>query len=306
MIQLLNYRIFKLFFFGNYFYALCAVALSIEGSLQQGYALNSWIYYLLAFSSTQVYYTEAYLESELSVPVANVRSIWYEANKKKMQYTQYFFSAVIAFCLIVVLLKYYSNILHFSLTDWISFACFPIVALFYYGVEIKFFGQYSLRTIGWLKPIVIGFTWAGLVTVYPILYDCLEKGTHYSPGFVGTFLFIKNFMYITILCILFDIKDYAMDYNDHIKTIVVKLGLRKTLFYLIIPLCFIGLASFYVYALFQHFSTAKIAINTIPFLLIISVAYSLSSRRSIFYYLIIIDGLMLVKAICGITASTFF
>ena len=105
---------------------------------------------------------------------------------------------------------------------------------------------------------------------------------------------------------MFDIKDYAMDYNAQIKTVVVKLGLRKTIFYFIIPLCIIGLGSFVVYALSQNFSTLKILINAIPFLLIITVAYSMYSRRSIFYYLIIIDGLMLVKALCGITAMVFF
>lgn len=113
-------------------------------------------------------------------------------------------------------------------------------------------------------------------------------------------------MYITLLCILFDIKDYAMDYNKDLKTVVVKLGLRRTIFYFIIPLCFIGLGSFLVYAYSQHFSLMKILINTIPFILIITVAYSMYSRRSIFYYLIIIDGLMLLKAACGITSMVFF
>jgi hypothetical protein len=43
----------------------------------------------------------------------------------------------------------------------------------------------------------------------------------------------------------------------------------------------------------------------IPFVALIAVAYSMHRRKSIFYYLIVIDGLMLVKALCGITAMTF-
>lgn len=113
-------------------------------------------------------------------------------------------------------------------------------------------------------------------------------------------------MYITMLCILFDIKDYAMDYNAELKTLVVKLGLRRTIFYFIIPLCVVGLGSFLVYAIARDFSLLKILINIIPFVLIIIVSYSMHHRRSIFYYLIIIDGLMLAKALCGITAMTFF
>ena len=48
-------------FFGNYFYALCTVALSMEASLQQGVPLNTPAYYLLLVTGTIVYYTYAYM-----------------------------------------------------------------------------------------------------------------------------------------------------------------------------------------------------------------------------------------------------
>jgi hypothetical protein len=50
----------------------------------------------------------------------------------------------------------------------------------------------------------------------------------------------------------------------------------------------------------------KITLNVLPFLLLIAVAYSLQQRKSILYYLIIIDGLMLAKAVCGSIAMTYF
>jgi hypothetical protein len=232
--------------------------------------------------------------------------MWYARNKRFMQGNQLFFLGVTIFCGLFFLMNRWENILAMNGFEWLLIFLFPVVSLLYYGVDNKFFGKFKLRNIGWLKPFIIGFTWAGLANVYPVLYYCIDKGIHFDMTLVGVFLFIKNFMFITILCIMFDIKDYAMDYNAEIKTVVVKLGLRRTIFYFIIPLCFIGLGSFLVYALFHHFSTLKILINTVPFILIITVAYSMYSRRSIFYYLIIIDGLMLVKALCGITAMTFF
>ncbi len=296
----------KLFFFGNYFYGVCAVALSIEGALQQKYPLNNLLYYILAFSSTIVYYTNAYILTEVSDDIANIRSMWYARNKRFMQGNQLFFFAATVFCGLFFAMNKWENILAMNGFEWLLILTFPIVSLLYYGVDSKFFGKFKLRNIGWLKPFIIGFTWAGLANVYPVLYYCIDNGIHFDMTLVGVFLFIKNFMFITILCILFDIKDYAMDYNAQIKTVVVKLGLRRTIFYFIIPLCIIGLGSFLVYAFYHHFSTLKILINTLPFILIITVAYSMYSRRSIFYYLIIIDGLMLVKALCGITAMTFF
>lgn len=296
-------KIIQFVFFGNYFYGLCAVALSMEASLQQGHDLNSFIYYLLTFAVTLVYYTKASLMTEFSADTPNVRSHWYFLHKKIMRGTQFFFSIIITLILLRLLWENYKVVLAFTHFEWLVIFIFPLVALLYYGVEINLFKAFNLRTIGWLKPFVIGFTWAGLTTIYPIFFEAIENKKHYLSDSMAAFLFLKNFMFITILCILFDIKDYAMDYNKQLKTIVIKIGLRKTLFYVIIPLCFIGLSSFYLFAILLHFSLSRIIINTLPFIFITMVAYSMSSRRSIFYYLIVIDGLMLLKALCGIGAS---
>lgn len=113
-------------------------------------------------------------------------------------------------------------------------------------------------------------------------------------------------MFVSVLCIMFDIKDYSMDSNQQIKTFVVKMGLRKTIFYIIIPLCIAGLGSFITYGITRGFSPIKITLNVLPFLMLVAVAYSLQNKKSILYYLIIIDGLMLAKAICGSIAMTYF
>jgi hypothetical protein len=44
----------------------------------------------------------------------------------------------------------------------------------------------------------------------------------------------------------------------------------------------------------------------VPFVLLIRVAFSMKRRRPILYYLIIIDGLMLVKAVFGSIAMIWF
>ncbi|PBQ33066.1 hypothetical protein CNR22_15195 [Sphingobacteriaceae bacterium] len=306
MSRLASNKIIKLIFFGNYFYGICAVALSIESSLQQRYPLNTLLYYILAFSATVVYYTNAYIMTEVSEDSKNLRSSWYAKNRTAMKNNQIFFFVVMLACAFYFLSGHWRNFLSLHLAEWALMLVFPIVSALYYGVESRWFGKINLRNIGWLKPFIIGFTWAGLVNIYPILYYCLDNGLHYDPTWIGLFLFIKNFMYITVLCVLFDIKDYAMDYNQQLKTVVVNLGLRKTLFYFVIPLCVLGLASLWIFASYRNFSELRILINTVPFLLIILVAYSMHIRRSIFYYLIIIDGLMLVKALCGITGMFFF
>jgi hypothetical protein len=299
-------KFIKWLFFGNYFYGLCAVALSIEAGLQQRFPLNDLFFYILIFCATVLYYSKTYIFTETSVDISNVRSAWYAANNRSIRRSQWFLLLLFGSVGIILLSRIWPQLIHMPTGDWALIFLFPAVAILYYGEPGSLLHRYNLRNIGWLKPFIIGFTWAGVVTVYPVLYHQMRLEQGYELTLVGFFLFIKNFMYITVLCIMFDIKDYAMDYNRQLKTFVVKHGLRNTIFFIIIPLCVAGLGSYIGYAILHHFQPLKIILNTIPFLLALVVAYSLQLRQSILYYLIIIDGLMLVKAICGITAMIYF
>jgi hypothetical protein len=175
----------------------------------------------------------------------------------------------------------------------------------YYGLSIGN-QQIRLRQIGWLKPFLIAGVWAGMVTLYPLLYASIDNGLSTTFSSTTLFLFVKNFMFISMLSILFDIKDYAMDYNEALKTVVVKLGLRGTLLYVITPMCIVGIISFLLFAQARGFSSMKIFLNLIPFIAVLYTTWHLRARRSIFFYLIAIDGLMILKAVCGICAKVFF
>lgn len=306
MSPITNNKFIQLFFFSNHFYGLCAIALAIEANLQMSKILNSFLFYLILYCGTVAYYLQASIQTELSVHSQNSRSYWYSKHFKLLRTTQYVLLLILFLSLIWISLNHFSNILNFSFLKLLALFLFPFIAFFYYGVEIKFFGRYALRRIGWLKPFLIGFTWAGIVTIVPSLFNKIENKDLSEPSCIDGFIFIQNFMYISVLSILFDIKDYAMDHNAQLKTLVLKFGLRSTLLYIIIPLTVLGLCSYYMYALLNQLSMLTIFFNTLPFLLLMIVSFRLISRRSIFYYLFIIDGLMLVKALCGITAIKLF
>jgi len=295
----LFYRLFRSFFFINYFYGLCAVGLSIESCLQQSAPLNSFAYYLVVFAATVLYYTYAHADD--STPNAkNERSRWYERNKRVVSYSQIIFTLAFVLAMFFFLKELPIQLFKMSYYYWCIFSIFPIVAALYYGIQSSpSLHKYNLRDTSWLKPFFIGFVWAGAVSVYPVLFADLAKGAIYQLTFFKILLFIKNFMFITVLCIMFDIKDYAADHNRKLKTFVVRVGLRKTIFYILLPLCSIGFGTFLIYAFTHHFPFVRIVFNAIPFILLIFVAYSMSKRKSIIYYLAVIDGLMLVKAICG-------
>jgi 4-hydroxybenzoate polyprenyltransferase len=293
----------RFLFFGNYFYGICAVALSVEASLQQHASLNGPFYYLTIFTATVLYYTHAYI-AEPSANSINRRAAWYFENRRLLNRSQLFLTIVFLVLMGYLLRENITGLLHLSFFQWGLILIFPLVAALYYGSAAPKRATHNLRNNGWLKPFVIGFVWAGAVTIYPVLFSSIENRTSYEPGLPGTLLFIKNFMYVTMLCIMFDIKDYAADHNHQLKTFVVRYGLRKTIFFILIPLTLAGLGTFILYAAIRDFPLLRILINTIPFILLIIVAHSMHRRKSILYYLAIIDGLMLVKAICGITGIT--
>jgi hypothetical protein len=280
------------------------VALSIEATLQQGYPLGYPLYFLAIFCGTVLYYTYAYV-GEGNITSNNPRTLWYRKNKLFVRRSRIVIAGLMVLSLILLFWNKLPLIRAMRLSDWIPVLLFPICAIFYYGLSTGS-GRYSLRSIGWLKPFVIGFIWAGVVTIYPILFRKIITGDHYLPTLIGIFLFIKNLMFVSVLCIMFDIKDYAMDYNAQLKTFVVKVGLRRTIFQIIIPLCVAGLLSFLLYGVARGFHPFKLMLNVIPFLLLLVVAYSLHNRKPVLYYLIIIDGLMFVKAICGSIAMIYF
>ncbi len=191
-----------------------------------------------------------------------------------------------------------------ELGEWALLLIFPIVSAFYYGGNMLSY-RVNLRRVGWLKPFLIGFSWAGLTLVYPILFSKIQYGYNLSMTWFPFLLFMKYFMFISLLAILFDIKDLVDDQGDGLETWVVKFGLSKTLFHITLPLTALGVFTFLTYAVTQGFSITRMLLLLIPFALLILAIFSLNKPRSLLYYLVVIDGLMLTKAIFGMAAAAF-
>ena len=174
---------------------------------------------------------------------------------------------------------------------------FPFVGFAYYGIRGA-----SLRRVGWLKPFALGFVWAGVVTVYPVVVRVALDGSTMPDMGSTARLFLKNMMFIAVLAVLFDIKDHASDHRNALRTIVVQRGLRTTLFRIVLPLTVLGVLSFLYYGATHGFSPMKLVLNTVPFIALLAVIRALRKRRTVLYYLAVVDGLMLLKAMCGIAA----
>lgn len=295
-------KLIKFIFFGNYFIGLLAIALNMEATLRLGIPYNSLGYYILVFCAPVAYYNYAYMGAIKFGSATNPRSEWFIKHKAFLKINQFALTIISIFIIVYLLVVNFWSILNLPLFYWlIIFLMFGLAAL-YYGLMPTYFFNLNLRKTGWLKPFIIGFLWACTANILPILMLRIESNFIEENTSLWIWLFIQNWMFCTVNAIMFDIKDYEIDVNRELKTFVVRIGIQKTIGFILLPLLGVGMIAFLIFGYIQELSFIKIGINLIPFLLTIVVAFLMYTKKNILFYLIIIDGLILVKAICGILA----
>lgn len=290
-------RLIQFLFYGSYFYGCCAVALLWETITQLELNIQEPLLYFCTFGATVIFYNYPYF-SKPSTKNTNPRVRWIARNHRSFLIQQVLLAGITLLCLILLFAQHAEALATISLYHFLLFITPLLLAVSYYSGLVGN-ENYNLRKIGWLKPFIIGLVWTGLVFVYPILFVDITQPGGIAISFFMLLLFIKSVMFISILAILFDIKDAHADRNLQMETFIVRLGLRKTLFYLVLPLTLLGLLTFFTYAIIQGMTGWRIILTLIPFILLLEAIYSLRKEKSLLYYLIVIDGLMLVKAICG-------
>ncbi len=297
-------KLINLFFFGNFFAAICAVFLCIETNLQHNKPLNGAYFYLIIFLGTACYYTFLYTKN-IPNQYSNERVVWYKLNSGAIAKLQLLLLVLILLFSTIFIWKYFNSFKQLSGIKIGQIVIFPLIALVYTFNLLPFPEAKKLRRIGWLKPFIIGFVWSGIVTVYPIIFYQIQVGLNSGLffSFPSGFLLLTNFLFISALCILFDIKDTPHDKKEGIKTFSVQFGIENTIIFIVLPLIILGA----LFTLFFQVPTIKFTflqkfITLIPYFLVVIVAYTLRKHRSIIYYLSIIDGLMIAKAISGIVA----
>ncbi len=284
-------------FFANYFVGMLAVALSVETVMQLDLPFASPAYYILLFAATVMYYTHAYTGATKSAVSANPRTEWYRTHAPFIAKGQKVLLIVCLLAAAYLLAKNSSGLFSLPLLYWVLLGSIPLAALLYYGLLPSAF---NLRHTGWLKALVIGFVWAGSVSFLPVVMAKVEHGTAVHEAAFMQWLFIKNWVFCTVNAIMFDIKDYEDDNNIQLKTFVVRFGLQKTIFFILIPVLLIGIIALLIFTHYKNFSGIVIGLNLLPFISLLYVAYSLQKPKKILYYLIVIDGLLFIKALCGI------
>lgn len=297
-------KFIRVFFYSNIFLGICAVALCIETNLVFNIALNTVPFYLFVFFCTCIYYTMIYVRS-VGAKNYNERTLWYRKNFIAIKNILKI-SIVITIVLAVFLLAKNINVfLSLSPLQVILSVTFPLIAAWYTFSPV-FINIKKIRHTGWIKPFIVGLTWAGMVTFYPILTAMVQMDKTGKTALLSyILLLLQNFLFFSVNAIIFDIRDYRTDSFNRLKTYPVILGIRNTFRFIIFPVLVLNFVVFFLFQLHQHFSPWQTFIQLIPHLLLIYIILSHRQQRSVLYYLAAVDGLVFVKAFCGITSILF-
>ena len=279
------------------------VSLCLCSFAQLGHRHIPILFIAIAAAATVYYYNHSYLlESYDSTP--NQRNNWVREHAGQIKKIQWLLLTFIIGGGSYQLFTLHPGIELLEPYD-IFYCCLIGIGAFLYYFDTKKYPWLNLRSYGIIKPLVIGSIWAGIGVFTPYLFLKLTNQTYQGMAHMPI-LFISNALYISIIALLFDIKDFESDANKQMKTLVVRMGLTKTINWIVLPMSALILIATLRYGYLHGFTGYQILLNTIPLILLISVSYQMYQRKSILYYLAIIDGLIVVKAVCGLIATLLF
>jgi 4-hydroxybenzoate polyprenyltransferase len=260
--------IIKILVFANVFIAFSALAQAALTYRLFSIPINSanMAYLLFIFLSTYLQYNmqRGYMINNENIH--SERSLWLLKHKKLLMYS-------IGASLIAVM--FLCNNL-----SWTSIGIMigaEIVSTLYY---LK---PFNLRRHGYIKPFLISSVWVISCALVPLIENKLV--TEQSIWFVAS-----QFFFISVLCLLFDIKDGEGDYLAGVNTYVNKFGINISKL-----ICF-ALGACSVICFFQFTNHIYFLVTLIIFMLfvIITILFTNEKRDALYYYLWI-DGLLLLQ-----------
>ena len=253
-------RLLNVIVFSNIWISFGAVGTTVAFYLMAQNNIN-YLYLCLVFFSTLFGYNLQYLSGHKVSENRLNQSNWLSKNKFILKIIT-IGSLVISFSLSLYILPF--KVLVFSLPAF-------FLVFFYKKGKLN---SMAFRNIPLIKILIIAFCWMWACSIVPQLLS--YNTIHWKVS-----LFV--FFFVLTITLPFDIRDYHFD-KDSLITVPNLIGVRGTYF---LSLILLGVLSFM--ALFYYnFSLFAFVILTL-----ILMIPSYKSQKE-FYYLIVLDGLLLV------------
>jgi 4-hydroxybenzoate polyprenyltransferase len=261
--------------FSSIFIGACAVALCIQTNLLMHLPLNTFSFYCFVFGATLVQYNLHYLVKTTAVN-NSLRLEWSSKNK-------IIHRVLLGAGAGLILFSFFS----FRLHHFIILTVLGAVAFLYSFPVIPFGRKKRIKEYGFLKIITLALLWTLVTVWFPVNNLLFEKD-------IFIFVFLKRFVFMFVLCLLFDVRDIEIDTKENIRTLAVFLGKKKS--YLIVNSL---LLLFVILSLLQFFYFGDKGV-LIAMLLSAAATFFVveltKKTNSDFVYLAGIDGMMLLQA----------
>lgn len=274
--SLAQHPFFKTLVYANVYIALCAFAQVFLTYLVFDIPYNFDTVSYLAFVPLATY-VQYNMQRGYMINYYNLnseRAAWLKKNRKLMLYSNFAGLGVLLFL---------CNSL--SWTSIIIMVAAELVSSLYY------LPPFNLRKYGYLKPFLIGVVWTVSTVVVPLIESHLLSE--------NAFYFVAaQFLFITELCIVFDIKDAVEDFAGGVFTYANVFGVKFTKILSALMLAGSGICMWF----FNNdvmFTLASLST------LLVTLLYTLrsSDEKHDFWFYLAIDGMLILQPLLFIFAS---
>jgi 4-hydroxybenzoate polyprenyltransferase len=142
-----------------------------------------------------------------------------------------------------------------------------------------------LRDLGWMKIILIGWSWAWLTAFIPALY--IDQ----QPTYMAVFIGLGRMLFIIALTIPFEIRDVRIDASVGVITMPIRFGLEHSV-RIGIRLCLILMLFFLINAIHYHDWLYGISMMIVSFITMWILKNSKSNHDD-YFFSGLTDGLMI-------------
>lgn len=183
-----------------------------------------------------------------------------------------------------------------GLSIWIVVPAVLLTVLYTLPLLPYRFLQFT-RKSGVLKTILLAITWTYITAIMPVLHQ------HGELTETSLFIISRRFLFMFMLCIIFDNRDVAVDKIRGMRSLATDLSpgtLRLIIIFLFILLFGTNFGYQWVGISIPH--TIALQVSTIALL----VTYFFSTRKQgYFFYYFCVDGMMLFSAVVTFMAGSF-
>jgi 4-hydroxybenzoate polyprenyltransferase len=264
------------FLFSNFFIAICATALVWETYLLNGMPISVRLGVMAFFATLFVYNADSLLPYKFNQDVPlTPRMAWVQKNRLVLM-------AIAATSAMCVFTLYWTAA--FELSFWFMLHLAVVAGLYSIPVLPDREGFIPLRDVPFLKVFLIAYVWSAITVQLPQM----EAGRDLFAT-DSLILFVRRFLFIFALTLVFDIRDMHKDKLTGTVTFPGQWGVQRTK-----RLALLALLLFAVLLPASINWEVRLALG-LSAVAAAWVVWNAYEGRSYYYYLILADGMMLLQ-----------